>query len=136
MIRSHWANSSGGNIPSPQVQLHNNLAYYIDQTIAASSNLDSIDFKFAIDGFKNFISGQYRIEASTNNEQYFITELFSLLTLKSLNQNPLHFLIFRAALIDVNFSTKLIKVNRISREIADIPASSNPLVFRYFDRII
>jgi hypothetical protein len=39
-------------------------------------------------------------------------------------------------LIDVNFSTKLIKVNQTSREIADIPPSSNTLVFRLFDRII
>jgi FKBP12-rapamycin complex-associated protein len=135
-MRGRWSSSSTGGILSPQVLLHNNLSFHIEQVLVASSHLDSIEFKFALDGFKNFIAGQYRIEASTNNEQYFITELFSCLTLKSLKENPLHFVIFRAALIDVNFSTKLIKVNRISREIADIPPSANPIVFQFFDRII
>jgi hypothetical protein len=94
-----------------------------------------------IDGFRRtFIAGQYCIEASTNNERYFIAELFSSLTLKALTQNALHFLLFSGLpLNNITFRTKLIKMNRISREIAAIPASSNPLVFRFFfffDRII
>jgi hypothetical protein len=134
MIRRRWLNAVTAIGPSPQVQLNNTPTYSIDQAISANSNLDSINFKFALDGFKNLIEGQCRIEASTNTEQYFITELFPSLTLKTPTQKALHFVIVRTALININInmSTQLIKVNRISREIADIPASSNPLVFRFF----
>ncbi|OHT05528.1 PIKK family atypical protein kinase [Tritrichomonas foetus] len=112
------------------------FAYHVYHVKLASSHPNSIQYRFSIKSFLNFVDSQYRLQTSMNNEQHFITEIFAATSLSSMNNNPTLYLLFLTLFIDANIGSKLSKAMRITRELPQLPPSKDPNAISYLERIL
>lgn len=114
----------------------NSFSYHVQQIKIASENPFSLQSRYSIKLFLNYLNSQYKLQRSINNEQTFLKEIFASTSLTSLNNNPTHYLLFLVLFIEANIGSKLSKAMRIARELPQLPPSNNPLNIIYLDKIL
>ena len=110
--------------------------YHVNQVKTTSSQPNSIQYKFAIKSFLNFVDSQYKIQLSVNKEQHFINEIFSSTSLLTMNNNPSHYLLFMSLFIEANIGSKMAKAMRISRELPQLPPSITPNAVELLEKVL
>ena len=112
------------------------ISYYIKAASNAISKPYSYLFKNAIYNFKVFVASKFKIARDTNDEQHFFNELFSAISLQSLNQDSLLYIIFLSELTSVDIGDKIIKANKIKEDLLSIKPVTHPLFWFHFQRIL
>lgn len=115
---------------------HSQVSRYVYRVTEKCSQRESVEFLLAVDTFKSYVAGQYQTEAAKNTGDQFLSQLFKAVSLQRVDFNPLHYVILASILIEVDFCPKFTKVNRILREIVQIPESTDPTVFFYLEKIM
>lgn len=90
------------------------LESHINYVISQLDNIDSLQYQVAVHRFQQFVSTGFHEARKINEETHFLDKLFLSISLCHVDQNTLHFLALRSALLDVNLGDKVAKARRIS----------------------
>lgn len=113
-----------------------NLRACIDNVISFLPDIYSLEFEIAISHFQRYVLDSFRMAKDSNEEGFFIDELFVAVSLAQLSQNTFHYLVFLASLLEIDLGDKVLKANRIARELVNIQPDSNPLIFKLLKKIL
>ncbi|OHT07190.1 PIKK family atypical protein kinase [Tritrichomonas foetus] len=113
-----------------------NLHFFITQMISILPNVDTIEYEIAEFHFRQYVIDHFKAAKNSNEENYFIDELFVAVSLSQLSQNSFHYLALLTSLLEVNLGDKVSKANRIARDLTNIQPDQNPLLWKFLKKVL
>ncbi|KAH0787987.1 PIKK family atypical protein kinase [Histomonas meleagridis] len=119
-----------------QISKKSKLEKHIDNVRKYSNDMHSISFRVAANSFKDYVQTTYKHKTTVNMEGNFFKEIFTNISMKSLDNNIFHHLLFLTLIIDLDLGSNIKKAQSIAKETLEIIPTGDKRVFKFLESIL
>ena len=112
------------------------LQIFISNLISKSNDPNSNYFRSSYQKFQQYIQSQYKKSLELNEETNFLNDLFVSISLSQLNYDTKHYLILLSTLIDIKLGNKIVKANRMAKDLGNIQSNIDIFTWKLLKQIL